>query len=211
MIGLLYKNLYASKKETALMVIIAGAMVVFIALAGPSALLPCIGGVTGLSIVAPAASIQLDRQSGWNRFACASPIPRSKILLSFYLSALIRNAFFLCLLILGKAISRSAYSLWIFPVLLGIILLLQAITIPVGIKLGQTAVVIIFLFAVFGFTGLTALLGRLGILTGNIIDQIAAVFLAAPWRSSLLCSAGSAVLFALSYALTCRIYQRMEF
>ncbi len=211
MIGLLYKDLFASKKETIMMLVITGAMVALIALTGPSALLPCIGGVTGLSIMAPAASIQLDRQSGWNRFVCASPIPREKIILSTYLSALISNVFFLCLLILGKVVSQSSHPFWIFAVVLGIILLLQAITIPAGIKLGQTAVVIIFLFAVFGFTGLTALLGRLGILTDAIIDQIAAVFLASPWRSSLFFLAGSAVLFALSYALTCRIYRRMEF
>ncbi len=211
MIGLLYKNLFASKKETVMMLAITGAMVAFIALVGPSALLPCIGGVTGLSVMAPAASIQLDRQSGWNRFACASPIPRSRILLSFYLSSLISNAFFLGLLILGKVASRSSHPFWIFVVVLGIILFLQAITIPAGIKLGQMAVVIIFLFAVFGFTGLTALLGRLGILTDAVIDRAAAAFLATPWASSLLFLAAALLLFALSYFLTCRVYRKMEF
>ncbi len=211
MIGLLYKNLFASKKETGMMLAITGAMLFFIAMVGPSALMPCIGGTTGLSVMAPAASIQLDRQSGWNRFVCASPISRNRILLSFYLSSLISNAFFLCLLILGKIVSRSAYPFWIFAVVLGIILLLQAITIPVGIKLGQVMVVIIFLFAVFCCTGLTALLGRLGILTDAMIDQIAAVFLASPWRSSLLFLAGTAGLFLRSKLRACRLYRRQGF
>ncbi len=211
MLGLLYKNLMGSKRETTLMLVLACAMVLFVATVGPRAFLPCVGGVVGLSIMAPAASLQLDKQSGWNRFICASPIPRNRVTLSLYLSAMLSNAFLLCLLLVARTLGKAAMPLWAFAVIFGFELILQSITLPVGLKLGQTAVVIIFLGTVFGFSGLSDLLARLGILTDPFIDSLAARFLAAPWISSLGVLAAALILYAASCFLTCRIYRKMEF
>lgn len=209
--GLLYKNIFGSKKESLLMLVIAGAMTLFVIVAGMPALTPCIGAVAGLCVMAPSTTIQLDKQSGWDRFICASPIPRSRVTLALYLSTLLSNCFFICLLLLANVLGSCALPTWLFLVLFALVLALQSVTLPVGIRLGQVAVLILFMTVVFGCTGLSVVLARFGILTEEMIDAAAALFLQNPWVSAVLTLTAAAALYALSYLLSCRLYRRMEF
>lgn len=208
--GLLYKNLFGSKRESLMMLIVTGAMTLFAIVVGTPALTPCIGAVVGLCVMAPAASIQLDKQSGWNKFICASPIPRHWVMLALYLSTLLSNGFFVCLLLLINLCAGS-FPYWLFLVILALALVVQAITLPVGLRLGQVAVVIIFMGVVFGFSGLSMVLSRFGILTDQMIEAAAAVFLRSPWLSASLTLLAGAALFALSYLVSYHIYRKMEF
>lgn len=211
MTGLVYKNLFGSKRETLMMLVITGAMTVFAIVVGTPALTPCIGGVVGLCVMAPSASLQMDKQSGWNQFICASPIPRSRVMLSLYLSTLLSNCFFICLLLLINLCGGGAFPPWLFLVVSALTLAVQSLTLPVGLRLGQVAVVIIFLGVVFSFSGLSILLARFGILTDAWIDAAARRFLQAPWLSASLSLAAGFALFALSYGASCGIYRKMEF
>ncbi len=68
MLGLLYKNLFSSKKENLMMLAVTAAMTLFAIIVGAPALTPCVGALVGMCVMAPNASQQIDRQSGWNKF-----------------------------------------------------------------------------------------------------------------------------------------------
>lgn len=210
MLGLLYKNLFASKRETLLMLLVTGAMTVFAIVVGTPAFVPCVGALMGLCVMAPATSIQLDKQSGWNKFICATPVPREKVILALYLSTLLSNSFFVCLLLLVN-LCRGVLPLWLFPVLFALALCLESVTLPVGLKLGQVATVVIFMAVVFGFSGLLSLLDQWGLLTDAGIEAFVRLFLSAPWLSAAAALLASFALYALSFLISCRIYKKMEF
>ncbi len=210
MLGLIYKDLFGAKKENLLMLIVTAAMTLFAIVVGTPALTPCIGGLMGLCIIAPANSVQIDKQSGWNKFICASPVPRNKTVLALYLSTILSNCFFISLLFFIN-LFRGVFPFWLFPVLLALALLLQGITLPAGLRLGQTAVVAIFLGAVFGFSGLTALLAQWSILTDEMIEQAAKLFLQSPLLSAGIMVLAGFLIYGLSCLLSCRIYRKMEF
>jgi len=208
--GLLYKNLFGSNQENLMMLIITSAMTLFAIVVGAPALTPCIGALMGLCVMAPSISIQLDKQSGWNKFICASPIPRNRVILSLYLSSLISNGFFVGLLLLIN-LRAWAFPYWLFPVLLALAMLLQSITLPVGMRLGQTAVVIIFMAVVFGFSGGLAILGQWGILDDRAIESFVRLFLQNPWLSAGLALLAGFLAYDLSFLISCRLYRNMEF
>lgn len=208
--GLLYKDLFGSRQENVMMLIVTGTMTLFAILVGTPALTPCIGALMGLCVMAPSISIQLDKQSGWNRFICASPIPRDKVVLSLYLSALISNCFFVGLLLLIN-LRAGAFPYWLFPMLFALAMLLQSVTLPVGLKLGQTAVVIIFMAVVFSFSGGLAILGQWGVLTDGMVESFVRLLLQSPWLSAGLALLVSFLAYGLSFFITCRIYRKMEF
>lgn len=210
MLGLLYKYFVGTKRENILLLVVAGAVAVLTLAVGAPAMMPCVGGLMGVCVVAPAADLQLDKQSGWNRFICASPLPRGKVILSLYLCTMLSNCFFICLLLLINLI-HGAFPYWLFPTLFALALLFQSITLPVGLRLGQTAATIVFMTIVFGAAAILSFLGKWGVLNEDSIDWAAHLFLQNPWLSAGLVLLIVVLLYALSCLFSCRIYKKMEF
>ena len=93
-----------------------------------------------------------------------SPISRNKVILSKYVFGLVDAAVFTLLTMLANVLTGNELSyLWLSAVLL-LILALQAIMLPVCLKLGQNAVAVIFMLLVFVPIGIGAVLYKTGII-----------------------------------------------
>lgn len=211
--GLLYKDFASTKKETLICLLVCTIFLLFTVTTGTfTALGPTIGVVIAFGSMAPTYSLQYDKNSGWNRFICASPIPRSRVILSKYLSGLLTALFFTGIAFLANLLAGNQMPAWAFLAIPALILLLQAVVLPVCLKLGQNAVLVVFLLMIFVPIGISALLYKTGVLSDAFLNGIQAAFTASsPVLLALLFLAAAAVLFDISYLISCRFFRRMEF
>ena len=159
----------------------------------------------------PTYSIHYDKVNGWNKFVCASPISRTQVVLSKYISGMFSVVLMNLLIVVNNWAAGSPLPVWSYPLFLCLTLFIQAVMIPVCLKLGQNMVVVVFMLMVFLPIAILFGLNRLGIWTDAGI-QSAFDFL--QQNTMVLVTVGSIVavaLYILSFFLTLYFYKKMEF
>ena len=215
--GLLYKDFASTKKETRLCLGVCALFLLF-AVAVDSqgesvfSLGPTVGVLVAFGSMAPTYSLQYDKTSGWNRFICASPISRDKVVLSKYVYGVIDAAVFTLIVVLANVLTGNHLPFWAIGCIILVILVIQAVMLPVCLKLGQNAVVVVFLLLVFVPVGTGLILHQLGILTDTFLEAATAAFASAsPLLLGALLLILTALLYTISYCVSCRFFRKMEF
>ena len=215
--GLLYKDFASTKKETRLCLVVCVFFLLFAIVTGSTgesslALGPALGVMVALGSMAPTYSLQYDKSSGWNRLICASPISRDQVVLAKYIYGVIDAAAFTLIAALANVLTGSQLPLWGIGCVLPVILVIQAIMLPVCLKLGQNAVVVVFLLLIFIPLGLGLILYQLGIINEAFLEAVGAAFASAsPLLLGALFTILAVLLYAISYCVSCRFFRRMEF
>ena len=212
MLGLLYKDFYTAKKELMLTGFMALVFLLYNLVIGQKEMLgPSIGVLVSVGSMVPTYSIHYDKVNGWNKFVCASPISRTQVVLSKYISGMFSVVLMNLLIVVNNWAAGSPLSVWSYPLFLCLTLFIQAVMIPVCLKLGQNMVVVVFMLMVFLPIAILFGLNRLGIWTDAGI-QSAFDFL--QQNTMVLVTVGSIVavaLYILSFFLTLYFYKKMEF
>lgn len=215
--GLLYKDFASTKKETRLCLGICVFFLLFTAVTsttGESSMAfgPTMGVMVAFGTMAPTYSLQYDKTSGWNRFVCASPISRDKVILAKYVYGVIDAIVFTLIAALANVLTGGLFPLWGLGCVLLVMLVLQSIMLPVCLKLGQNAVVVVFLLLIFVPAGIGILLHQFHIVDEAFLEAVANAFLtASPVLLGVLFIALAALLYAISYCVSCRFFRKMEF
>ncbi len=212
MLGLLYKDFYTAKKELMLTGFMALVFLLYNLVIGQKEMLgPSIGVLVSVGSMVPTYSIHYDKVNGWNKFVCASPISRTQVVLSKYISGMFSVVLMNLLIVVNNWAAGSPLSVWSYPLFLCLTWFIQAVMIPVCLKLGQNMVVVVFMLMVFLPIAILFGLNRLGIWTDAGI-QSAFDFL--QQNTMVLVTVGSIVavaLYILSFFLTLYFYKKMEF
>ena len=212
MLGLLYKDFYTAKKELMLTGFMALVFLLYNLVIGQKEMLgPSIGVLVSVGSMVPTYSIHYDKVNGWNKFVCASPISRTQVVLSKYISGMFSVVLMNRLIVVNNWAAGSPLSVWSYPLFLCLTWFIQAVMIPVCLKLGQNMVVVVFMLMVFLPIAILFGLNRLGIWTDAGI-QSAFDFL--QQNTMVLVTVGSIVavaLYILSFFLTLYFYKKMEF
>lgn len=212
MLGLLYKDFYTAKKELMLTGFMALVFLLYNLVIGQKEMLgPSIGVLVSVGSMVPTYSIHYDKVNGWNKFVCASPISRTQVVLSKYISGMFSVVLMNLLIVVNNWAAGSPFPVWSYPLFLCLTLFIQAVMIPVCLKLGQNMVVVVFMLMVFLPIAILFGLNRLGIWTDAGI-QSAFDFL--QQNTMVLVTVGSIVavaLYILSFFLTLYFYKKMEF
>ena len=212
MLGLLYKDFYTAKKELMLTGFMALVFLLYNLVIGQKEMLgPSIGVLVSVGSMVPTYSIHYDKVNGWNKFVCASPISRTQVVLSKYISGLFSVVLMNLLIVVNNWAAGSPLPVWSYPLFLCLTWFIQAVMIPVCLKLGQNMVVVVFMLMVFLPIAILFGLNRLGIWTDAGI-QSAFDFL--QQNTMVLVTVGSIVavaLYILSFFLTLYFYKKMEF
>ena len=212
MLGLLYKDFYTAKKELMLTGFMALVFLLYNLVIGQKEMLgPSIGVLVSVGSMVPTYSIHYDKVNGWNKFVCASPISRTQVVLSKYISGMFSVVLMNLLIVVNNWAAGSPLPVWSYPLFLCLTLFIQAVVIPVCLKLGQNMVVVVFMLMVFLPIAILFGLNRLGIWTDAGI-QSAFDFL--QQNTMVLVTVGSIVavaLYILSFFLTLYFYKKMEF
>ncbi len=212
MLGLLYKDFYTAKKELTLTGFMALAFLVYNLVLGQTGMLgPTIGVLISVGSLVPTYSIHYDKVNRWNSFICASPLSRTKVVLSKYLAGL-GSVVVMNLIIIADNLSLgSPLPSWSYPVFLCLTLFLQAVMIPVCLKLGQNFVVGVFMGLVFTPLAILFGLNRIGVWSD---EAIRAAFDFVQQNAALFGSLAALAVVALyvgSFFLTVRMFRNMEF
>ena len=212
MLGLLYKDFYTAKKELMLTGFMALVFLLYNLVIGQKEMLgPSIGVLVSVGSMVPTYSIHYDKVNGWNKFVCASPISRTQVVLSKYISGMFSVVLMNLLIVVNNWAAGSPLPVWSYPLFLCLPLFIQAVMTPVCLKLGQNMVVVVFMLMVFLPIAILFGLNRLGIWTDAGI-QSAFDFL--QQNTMVLVTVGSIVavaLYILSFFLTLYFYKKMEF
>ena len=212
MLGLLYKDFYTAKKELMLTGFMALVFLLYNLVIGQKEMLgPSIGVLVSVGSMVPTYSIHYDKVNGWNKFVCASPISRTQVVLSKYISGMFSGVLMNLLIVVNNWAAGSPLPVWSYPLFLCLTWFIQAVMIPVCLKLGQNMVVVVFMLMVFLPIAILFGLNRLGIWTDAGI-QSAFDFL--QQNTMVLVTVGSIValaLYILSFFLTLYFYKKMEF
>ena len=212
MLGLLYKDFYTAKKELMLTGFMALVFLLYNLVIGQKEMLgPSIGVLVSVGSMVPTYSIHYDKTNGWDKFICASPISRTQVVLSKYISGMFSVVLMNLLIVVNNWAAGSPLPVWSYPLFLCLTLFIQAVMIPVCLKLGQNMVVVVFMLMVFLPIAILFGLNRLGIWTDAGI-QSAFDFL--QQNTMVLVTVGSIVavaLYILSFFLTLYFYKKMEF
>ena len=212
MLGLLYKDFYTAKKELMLTGFMALVFLLYNLVIGQKEMLgPSIGVLVSVGSMVPTYSIHYDKVNGWNKFVCASPISRTQVVLSKYISGMFSVVLMNLLIVVNNWAAGSPLPVWSYPLFLCLTWFIQAVMIPVCLKLGQNMVVVIFMLMVFLPIAILFGLNRLGIWTDAGI-QSAFDFL--QQNTMVLVTVGSIVavaLYILSFFLTLYFYKKMDF
>ena len=212
MLGLLYKDFYTAKKELMLTGFMALVFLLYNLVIGQKEMLgPSIGVLVSVGSMVPTYSIHYDKVNGWNKFVCASPISRTQVVLSKYISGMFSVVQMNLLIVVNNWAAGSPLPVWSYPLFLCLTWFIQAVMIPVCLKLGQNMVVVVFMLMVFLPIAILFGLNRLGIWTDAGI-QSAFDFL--QQNTMVLVTVGSIVavaLYILSFFLTLYFYKKMEF
>ena len=212
MLGLLYKDFYTAKKELMLTGFMALVFLLYNLVIGQKEMLgPSIGVLVSVGSMVPTYSIHYDKVNGWNKFVCASPISRTQVELSKYISGMFSVVLVKLLIVVNNWAAGPPLPVWSYPLFLCLTWFIQAVMIPVCLKLGQNMVVVVFMLMVFLPIAILFGLNRLGIWTDAGI-QSAFDFL--QQNTMVLVTVGSIVavaLYILSFFLTLNFYKKMEF
>ena len=212
MLGLLYKDFYTAKKELMLTGFMALVFLLYNLVIGQKEMLgPSIGVLVSVGSMVPTYSIHYDKVNGWNKFVCASPISRTQVVLSKYISGMFSVVLMNLLIVVNNWAAGSPLPVWSYPLFLCLTWFIQAVMIPVCLKLGQNMVVVVFMLMVFLPIAILFGLNRLGIWTDAGI-QSAFDFL--QQNTMVLVTVGSIVavaLYILSFFFTLYFYKKMEF
>ena len=212
MLGLLYKDIYTAKKELLLTLVMLALFVGYNAILGQAEMLgPTLGIMVSLGATTPTYSLHYDKTCGWNKFVCASPVSRTKVILMKYLEGILSSLVIGLLVVVCNLAAGSPMPSWAYPLLFCTILFAQAIMMPVCLRLGQNMVVVVFLLMVFLPTGLLFSLNKAGIWTD---EAIRAAFDFVEHHISSLTPVLVLVvlaLYVLSFLVTRHIYRHMEF
>lgn len=212
MLGLLYKDFYTAKKELMLTGFMALVFLLYNLVIGQKEMLgPSIGVLVSVGSMVPTYSIHYDKVNGWNKFVCASPISRTQVVISKYISGMFSVMLMNLLIVVNNWAAGSPLPVWSYPLFLCLTWFIQAVMIPVCLKLGQNMVVVVFMLMVFLPIAILFGLNRLGIWTDAGI-QSAFDFL--QQNTMVLVTVGSIVavaLYILSFFLTLYFYKKMEF
>ena len=212
MLGLLYKDFYTAKKELMLTGFMALVFLLYNLVIGQKEMLgPSIGVLVSVGSMVPTYSIHYDKVNGWNKFVCASPISRTQVVLSKYISGMFSVVLMNLLIVVNNWAAGSPLPVWSYPLFLCLTWFIQAVMIPVCLKLGQNMVVVVFMLMVFLPIAILFGLNRLGIWTDAGI-QSAFDFL--QQNTMVLVTVGSIVAVALyihSFFLTLYFYKKMDF
>ena len=104
MFGLLYKDFYTAKKELAMTSCMILIFVVLNLVIGRAEMLgPSIGVLVSVGSLIPTYSIHYDKTNNWNKFVCASPLSRAKVVLSKYAAGMLSIAVMNLLIEIGRA------------------------------------------------------------------------------------------------------------
>lgn len=207
--GLLYKEVITARQALGTAFLLCVFFAVAACFGGELMMGAATGGIVALSFMMPIASLQVDKASSWDKFICSSPVPRSKTMLAKYILVPGTTAFFLCIGLIPDAACGMPVPLITFFFSLSVILILDAVSIPVCIRFGQTMLVP-FLLIIFG---VPLLLIRLGVF-GEAGDNFLHFLLGGTGQGPMIACVTFAialVLMAASYLLTCRLYKSMEF
>ena len=212
MLGLLYKDFYTAKKELALTGFMALAFLVYNLVLGQTGMLgPTIGVLISVGSLVPTYSIHYDKVNRWNAFICASPLSRTKVVLSKYLAGLGSVVVMNLIIIADNLALGSPLPSWSYPVFLCLTLFLQAVMLPVCLKLGQNFVVAVFMGMIFVPMALLFGLNRLGVWSD---EAIRAAFDFVEQNAGALAPFAALAVVALyvgSFFLTLYFYRKMEF
>ena len=119
MLGLLYKDFYTAKKEllmTGFMALIFNVLNVVVV--EQELLAPSIGVLISVGSLVPTYSIHYDKANNWNKFVCASPISRTKVVLSKYIAGIASIVVMNLLIVLDNVAIGSPMPVWSYPVFL---------------------------------------------------------------------------------------------
>ena len=212
MLGLLYKDLYTAKKELLLTGFMALLFVGYNLIIGQKEMLgPSIGVLVSVGSLVPTYSIHYDKANNWNKFVCASPLSRTKVVLSKYIAGIASIVVMNLLIVVDNLAAGSPLPVWSYPVFLCLTLFVQAVMIPVCLKLGQNFVVAVFMVMVFLPTMLLFGLNHLGVWSD---EAIRGAFDFVQRNSPVfgpLAAVAVLALYAGSFLLTLRLYRGMEF
>ena len=137
MLGLLYKDFYTAKKELLLTGFMALLFVGYNLIIGQKEMLgPSIGVLVSVGSLVPTYSIHYDKANNWNKFVCASPISRTKVVLSKYIAGIASIVVMNLLIVVDNAAIGSPMPAWSYPVFLCLTVFAQAVMIPVCLKAG---------------------------------------------------------------------------
>ncbi len=212
MLGLFYKDFCSAKKELLLTGFIAAAFIVYNLIIGQAEMMgPTVGVLVSVGSMVPTYSIHYDKANNWNKFVCASPLSRMKVVLSKYLAGLVSLAAMNLLIVLDNLAAGSPLPVWSYPVFLCLTLFVQAVMIPVCLRLGQNFVVVVFMAMVFLPTMVLFGLNHLGVWSDeairgafDFVQRNAPVF-------GPLAAAVVAALYVGAFFLTLHFYKKMEF
>ena len=212
MLGLLYKDLYTAKKELLLTGFMALLFVGYNLIIGQKEMLgPSIGVLVSVVAVSSKKTIHYDKANNWNKFVCASPLSRTKVVLSKYIAGIASIVVMNLLIVVDNAAIGSPMPAWSYPVFLCLTVFAQAVMIPVCLKLGQNFVVAVFMGMVFVPMAILFGLNRLGVWTDAAIRG---AFDFVERNAGLLGPIAAVAVVALyvgSFFLTRWFYKKMEF
>lgn len=207
--GLLYKEVISARQALTTALLLCVFFAVAACLGGDMMLGASVGGIVALSFTMPIASLQIDKSTGWDKFICSSPIPRSRTILAKYILVPVSTALFLCIGLISDLAAGMSVPLISFLFYLSVILILDSISIPVCIRWGNSMLVPVFLL-VFGVPLALNKLGAFGASADRILDFLLGGTGAGPLLA--LGAFGLAlILMTGSYFLTCKLYKAMEF
>lgn len=212
MLGLLYKDFYTAKKElllTGFMALIFNVLNVVVV--EQELLAPSIGVLISVGSLVPTYSIHYDKANNWNKFVCASPLSRTKVVLSKYIAGIASIVVMSLLIVLDNVAIGSPMPVWSYPVFLCLTVFAQSVMIPVCLKLGQNFVVAVFMGIVFVPMAILFGLNRLGVWTD---EAIRGAFNFVERNAGLLgpiAAVAVAALYVASFFLTLHFYKKMEF
>lgn len=215
MYGLIYKDLHNTRKELFIGILMCLIFLVFGASVGselsPANLGPAYGVIISIGAISATYSLHYDKACGWNKFICASPISRFKVIASKYLFGIASALFFTLLSVGVNLFSGCMLPFWGHLVFLCIILLLQSVMIPVALRLGQNFMVIVFLLMIFIPIGLGFLLYRWNLLTDALISGFFQWIKTRPALSGTAAGAVVLTLYGASFLISRHFYEKMEF
>ena len=119
MLGLLYKDFYTAKKELMLTGFMALVFLLYNLVIGQKEMLgPSIGVLVSVGSMVPTYSIHYDKVNGWNKFVCASPISRTQVVLSKYISGMFSVVLMNLLIVVNNWAAGSPLPVWSYPLFL---------------------------------------------------------------------------------------------
>ena len=79
---------------------------------------PTVGVLVSVGSMVPTYSIHYDKANNWNKFVCASPVSRTKVVLSQIPGGLVSLAAMNLLIVLDNLAAGSPLPVWSYPVFL---------------------------------------------------------------------------------------------